>query len=119
MYMVLCVIDDASLMPEVLAAWRHAGIKGATILPSQGMHRNLTARKVIPQRYAFDQQVDMCPRDHYTLISVVPDEASVQICLQEAEKVIGDFRLPNNGIFTSWPLGLTKGVGDKQSKQED
>ena len=118
MFMILCVIDDASLMPEVLAAWRHAGIRGATILPSQGMHRNLAARLLIPQRYTFDQQAEECVRDHYTLISVVPDEASVQICLREAEKVVGDFTLPNTGIFASWPLGLCKGASDKQRAKE-
>ncbi len=118
MYMVMCVIDDAGLMPDVLAAWRHAGIRGATVLPSQGMQRHLISQLKIPQRFAFEQQVEGYTEDNYTLLSVVPDEAAIQTCLSAAEKIIGDFTLPHTGIFASWSLGFTKGIGDKQLKKQ-
>ncbi|MHB9033043.1 MAG: hypothetical protein ACYC6L_08345 [Anaerolineae bacterium] len=113
MYMVMCVVDDATLLRDVLASWGQAGIRGATILPSKGMHRQL-ARLKVPQRYVFEQQAEDYSEDHYTIFSVVLDEEAVRTCLTAAEKVVGDFTLPHTGIFTSWPLGITKGITDKQ-----
>jgi len=114
MYIVMCVIDDASLLPDVLAEWRRSGIGGATYFQSSGMQRRLTGHLLIPQRFAFERQAEGYEEDHYTLFAVVPDEDSIQTCLHAAERIIGDFSLPDTGIFISWPLGFTKGITDKK-----
>ena len=47
---------------------------------------------------------------HYTLLAIVESDEMVQICLEEAERIVGDLCKPNTGVFAAWPLSLVKGV---------
>ena len=54
MYMVMFVLNDRDKLDAVLDAWESAGIRGATVLDTFGMHR----RKIkghIAFRYVFEQ----------------------------------------------------------------
>ena len=117
--MVMCVIDDPALLEDVLAEWQRVGINGATILESSGMQRRLACQLLIPQRHAFTGLTEPCSEGHYTLLTIVPDEAAVQASLLAAEKVVGDFSLPHTGVFASWPLGFAKGIMDRQIPDQD
>jgi nitrogen regulatory protein P-II 1 len=118
MYMVMCVIDDPSLLEDVLVAWQQIGVTGATILESTGMQRRLGCQLLIPQRYAFEGLTESCSEGHNTLFSIVPDEATAQASLLAAEKVTGDFTLPHTGVFASWPLAFVKGTMDEQNSDQ-
>lgn len=118
MFMVMCVINDPSLLEDVLVAWQRIGINGATILESSGMQRRLACQLLIPQRYAFEGLTESCSESHNTLFSIVPDELTVQASLLATEKVVGDFSLPHTGVFASWPLAFVKGTLDEYSAEQ-
>jgi nitrogen regulatory protein PII len=107
MYMILFVLDDPDQLMEVLDAWQAAGIRGATILESTGINR--INRLKLPMRYAYFNQ-SIVEEGHLTLISIVPDETTVQKCLEATESVTGDLDLPNTGVFAAWQLATVKGV---------
>ncbi len=44
MYMVMFVLDDSTLLDDVLDAWYSAGITGATIFESNGIFRQRAKR---------------------------------------------------------------------------
>jgi nitrogen regulatory protein PII len=106
MYMVLLVLDDPDRLNEVLEAWEKAGVGGATIIESTGLHR--VRRQFLPMRYV-SALVDK-EENHLTLLVMVEDEARVQACLAAVEGVVGDLSGPNTGIFTAWPLSVIKGL---------
>lgn len=110
MYWILFVLDNVNLLDKILEAWYSAGITGATIIESTGLHRMM--HKKIPLRYALGFP-GFTEEGHYTLMSLVPDMKTVKTCLEITETITGDLSNPNTGLFTSWKVELVKGVEKK------
>jgi len=115
MYMIMLVLDDPDQLDDLLQAWRSAGIGGATIIESTGIHRR--QYQPIPMRYLY-QTTGSQEQGHYTLLSIVKDESMVQACLHATEALIGDLDQPNTGIFAAWPLAVVKGLPRQSPPQE-
>jgi nitrogen regulatory protein P-II 1 len=109
MYMVMFVLDDPGKFNELLKAWMNAGIMGATIIESTGMNRQLAPCP--PMRYSYGTS-SVREAENLSAFVVVNDEEQVKKCLIIAEKIVGNLDDPNTGVFTAWPLTLTKGIPD-------
>lgn len=110
---ILFVLDDPSLLDEILDAWHDVGIHGVTILESTGLHRRRAQRGLVGARYSFGVSrvaEGVSYEGHYTLLAVVPDANAVQQCLTAAETVVGDLDDPDTGMLVAWDLDVTKGV---------
>ena len=111
MYMVMLVLDVPDRLDAVLDAWHAAGVSGATIAETTGVHRRRARRSHVAAPYAIGGHGPMGQEQgNYTLWTIVPDEATLQRCLAEAEKVVGDLNGPNTGVLAAWPLAFVKGV---------
>ncbi len=122
MQMVFFVLDDPEKLDDVLDAWHEAGISGATIVDSTGMHRRRA--RTLGARYAigFPRFIERAEQDHCTLFVIVDGQAEALRCLAAAESVIGDLDRASTGVFAAWDLTLTKGVarwgaGESEDKQ--
>jgi len=113
MYMIMFVLDDTSLLDELLASWSEAGISGATIIESSGLYRRM--KKTIPMRYLYGSESED-EKGNLTLFVAVESEEKVHTCLHAAEKVVGDLNDPNSGVFLAWPLTFSKGIASHQLK---
>jgi nitrogen regulatory protein P-II 1 len=111
MFMVFLVLDDPNQLEAVLRAWDQAGVRGATIIESSGIHRQL--RRLIPMRYAF-QSAGTKEEGHLTLLAMVETQEVVDACLRATETVTGDLDDPRTGVFASWPLTTVKGVPPRE-----
>lgn len=109
MFAILFVLDDPEKLDDILDAWYTVGISGATILESTGIQRRRAKRFNIPIRYTFPP-IASTEEGNYTLLTIVPDEASVQACLRAVESIVGNLDEPSTGIFTAWPIAVVKGV---------
>lgn len=110
MHMVMFVLDDPNQLDDLLDSWRALGISGVTLVESSGSYRHkahLLGARHLTQASVLAQRIE---EGHFTLFAVVPDAATVQQCLDATEVVTGNLDEPNTGIFTSWEVGLTKGV---------
>jgi nitrogen regulatory protein P-II 1 len=107
MFMIFFVLDNPEQLEATLQAWEKAGIRGATIIESTGIHRQL--KQVIPLRYLF-QTTGSEEQGHLTLLAIVETQELVQACLLATESVTGDLDGPNTGVFASWPLATVKGL---------
>lgn len=115
MQMVMFVLDDPDQLDAVLDAWLALGVSGVTLMESSGSYRrhaHLLGARFVPAHSLLTQRME---EGHYTLFTIVPDAAAVQQCLAATEAVVGNLDAPGTGIFTSWALGLTKGVPDTLS----
>jgi hypothetical protein len=111
MHMVLCVLDDPAMLNDLLEAWDRIGVSGVTIIESTGINRLRRAHQVgtsfmagINRLMSGDQEM------HYTLLTIVRDQAMVQLCVSAAESIVGDLDSPNTGVIAAWPLSYIKGV---------
>jgi len=109
-YVVMLVLDDQELLTAVLDAWQKAGVTGATVLESTGMHRIQACRVRLHARFDFARIAEECQERHNTLFAIVSDMGMVEKCLAATESVTGDLSEPDSGIFTAWPLALVKGL---------
>ncbi len=110
MYMVMLVLDVADRLDAVLDAWDAAGVRGATIAETTGVHRRRVRRGHVAARYALGGMGPTGEEGNYTLWAIVPDEETARRCLAAAEGVIGDLDGPNTGVLAAWPLAVVKGV---------
>lgn len=114
MYMVMLVLDVADRLDAVLDAWNAVGVRGATIAETTGVHRRRAKRGRVAAPYAIGSRGPAGQEQgNYTLWTIVPDEETMQRCLAEAEKVVGDLDGPNTGVLAAWPLTLVKGVSSE------
>jgi len=115
MFMIMCVVDDASRLYDVLDAWKSAGIRGTTVVESTGLHR-LRTIPAVPMRYTLGPSGS--ERGNYTLFSVVENEEMIQVCLHATEKVLGSLNNPNSGILAAWPLTFAAGISSQHNRRE-
>lgn len=106
-FMVLYILDDPTLMEELVEAWVEGGIRGATIIESMGLHR--LQRRLIPTQYLYSN-THAAEKDNLTIIAIVKDQETAEKCLEITESVVGDLDKPNTGIFAAWPLSIVKGL---------
>lgn len=111
MYMVMFVLDDPDRLDEVLLAWEGAGVQGATIIESTGYNRRKWARQVgTPMMAGFNRLLQGSQEGHYTLFSLVRNEATVAACVAATEAVVGSLDGPNTGVLAAWPLSIVHGL---------
>lgn len=109
MYMIMFVLDNMSRLNEVLEVWEKAGIQGATIIESTGIHR--IRRRLIPMRYVIPTSGSISVEEgNYSLFVIVTSAEMVQACLQATEQIVGNLDQPHTGVFAAWPLTVLKGV---------
>jgi hypothetical protein len=114
MFMIMFVLDDPGRLDDLLEAWEGAGIRGATIVESTGIHRRRL--RIPPMRYVF-QTTGNVEVNHYTLFAIVESEDIVEACLRVTESLVGDLDKPNTGIFSAWPLAVVKGLPISQETE--
>ena len=115
-YMALFILDDPSMLEDVLKAWTKGGIRGATVIESTGLYR--LTRKLIPMRYLYTSR-EASEKENVTLIAIVDDQAMAEQCLALTESIIGDLNQPNTGIFAAWPLSMVKGLSAHSLSKEE
>lgn len=104
-YLVVLVLDNPDLCPDMLSAWHEAGASGITILNSAGMG---------PARRGIGDDTPLFPavRDlfrseetrHRTLFSVVEGEDKVNALVKAAKSCVGDFEKNDTGILFAVPV---------------
>ncbi len=106
MYMMMLVLDDPAYLDKILDAWSLQGVSGATIMESSGLHRRRLKR--IPMRYAYGDSSE--ESGNLSLFAVVADQKKAQECLHAVEQIVGDLDKPNTGVFSAWPVAISKGI---------
>jgi len=109
--LLLVILNNISLLPDLLEVWREIGVPGTTILKSIGGHasRSWFSRVGLSSINNLFEAKEVQTR---TLIAVFDDEKLLAQAIAEAERVVGGFDKPNSGLIFVLPvsqvIGLTK-----------
>ena len=119
MYMIMFILHDSAHLDDVVQAWQQAGVTGVTLLESTGAYKrqqltHLGARYL----FAVPRMVDAEQTSH-TLITIVPDAATVQTCIDAVEGIVGNLDRPNTGVLAAWELDIVRGVPTTLRTPED
>lgn len=107
--LLLIILNDISVLPELLDVWREIGVPGTTILKSAGGHASRTwlSRVGLSATNNLFEAKEVQTR---TLIAVFEDEDLLACAIAEAERVVGGFDRPSSGLLLVLPVSQAIGL---------
>ena len=117
--LLLIILNDISVLPELLDVWREIGVPGTTILKSAGGHasRNWLSKVGLSAINNLFEAKEVQTR---SVIAVFEDEDLLACAIAEAERVVGGFDRPNSGVILVLPVSQAIGLfkANLQSHEE-
>lgn len=112
MYLLVFVLDNASLLSAVLNAWTQAGVTGITLLDSTGVERvrQRLGHENPPLFMGFSRLLHTAQYSHNTLFAVVPNMDTVQQAVEATELITGDLSKAHTGILFALPVAAAWGL---------
>ena len=121
--LLVVILHDVDLLPELLQAWRRVGVPGATILPSAGGHdaENMAQRGGLG---IFMRLFDQEKSPQRTVLSLIDNPETLEVAIAEADRVVKGFDSPRSGILFTIPIGDVLGLqkwspAEKTTETED
>lgn len=111
MHILFLVLNKTEYLDDILSAFVKIGIKGATIIDSQGMgsalvaNENLNIPLVGSLKSIFHHN-----RPFNKVIFTVLEEELIPMAVKTVEEVVGDLSKPGIGMMFTLPLGSVYGL---------
>ncbi len=111
MHVLFIVLNKSEFLDDILTEFVKIGIKGATILDSQGMGSALVNNSEnVPIFGALRNFLDSSRPYNKTIFTVLNDEELVEKAMQAVADIVGDFRTPGVGLMFTVPIGKIYGL---------
>lgn len=107
---VFFVLNNADLLSRLLAKLSDNGIKGGTIIDSNGMGRELAQADEFKANFgSLRALLNPALKNTKTLIFVVAEE-KLALLTEVIESVVGNLDQPGTGILFALPIDFIKGL---------
>jgi len=108
-HLLIVILNDLRLLPELLQAWQAIGLPGPTILEGAGGYRtNSWLTKV--GLGALGRIFETEELQRRTLLSAVEGDELLAQAVAEAERVVGGFDQPDTGLLMVLPVVEARGL---------
>lgn len=111
MQLLIAVINDVDRVDEILAGFLEIGVKGATVVDSEGMGRVLSQE--IPVFAGLQTLISRSRPQNQMLFSVIDDPETMDRALQIIQEVCGRFEDPATGIAMTIPVNRVIGLASE------
>ena len=108
--MLLAVINEPEKIDDVMAGFFEVGIRGATVITSEGMGNILSHD--IPIFAGLRTLIHGSRPQNRTIFSIVADD-QVDPAMEVLQRVCGDMEQPATGIAVTIPLGKVVGLAPR------
>ncbi|CAK7080103.1 hypothetical protein CIW83_01650 [Tissierella sp. P1] len=113
MNILFLVLNEVEYLDEILDAFVDVGVRGATILDSQGMGSALTnGGKDLPFFGALRNLLDDSRPYNKTIFTVIEDENVLNDAVKAVKEILGDMEKPGVGLMFTLPVGKIYGMRD-------
>ncbi len=102
MFMLMFVLDKIDQLDTLAARWQESGAYGINVIESSRVQLRPAVR--FPLIFAQGKNLTCGLVGRYTLFTLVPDEESLQRCMQAAKELAGDRDHPDLGTLAAWPV---------------
>jgi len=116
MHLLLAVINEPEKVDDVLAGFFEIGIRGATVIPSEGMGRILSHD--IPIFAGLGTLLRGSRPQNRTIFSIVSDD-QVDPAMEVLQEVCGSMEDPATGIAVTMPLDRVVGLAPQLETREE
>ena len=115
MKLFVLILNRTEKLDDLMAAYAHAAICGATIIDSTGMARELYGAKHDEEEISFFGSIrkyltDDTRKTSKTVLTVRRAE-QLDTIVRITEEIVGDFSQPDVGIMFSLPIDFARGKG--------
>lgn len=112
MFLIVLVINDPYHCKELLTAWKEAGVPGATMIDSLGLHRMLKMkmRDDFPLMPSLEKIEGSEETRNRTMFSVVSDQETVDRVFAATESVVGSLEREDTGFIFVVPVSQALGL---------
>ena len=107
MKLLVVIINDRSKLTALLDRYYELGIKGATVIDSQGMGHLIADH--VPFFTRFAELNDQKESASNTIFSVIKDDSLLNDAIEAVEEVVGDLNESNTGVLFVLPIEYAKG----------
>ena len=114
-YLLIVILDDLRLMPDLLRTWKEIGVPGATILESAGSYRASTWLSRVGLG-ALDRLFEAEEVRRRTLLVAIESDELLAQAIAEAERVVGGFDRPDSGLLLVLPVAQVRGLHKVQPR---
>ena len=112
MNVLVIVLNKKEYLDDILDSFVEIGIKGATIIDSQGMGSAITnsGRGSEPMFGAIRSFLDNARPYNKTIFTVIEDEEMLTEAVKIVKEILGDINKPGVGMMFTLPVGNTYGM---------
>ncbi|MCK5832098.1 hypothetical protein KAH81_00340 [bacterium] len=111
MYLMIFVLEQNSLLPEILEKLYKTGVKGTTVLNSVGMGRLLVQYgRTSPVGNLIKEKLRKGNYTNKTLFAVIRSEEVLDRAVDSITEVVGDLEKPDTGILFTIKLERVFGL---------
>ena len=112
MNVLVIVLNKMDYLDDILDCFVEIGIKGATIIDSQGMGSAITnsGRGNEPMFGAIRSFLDNARPYNKTIFTVIEDEEMLAEAVKIVKEIVGDIYKPGVGMMFTLPVGNTYGM---------
>jgi len=111
MFVLFIVLNKVEFLEDILTEFVKIGIRGATILDSQGMASALVSNKSqIPILGTLRAIVDNFHPYNKTIFTILENDEIVQKTMKLVNDVVGDMDSPGTGVMFTMPIGNIYGL---------
>lgn len=114
MQLFIAIINDPDDVTEILDEFLEIGIKGATVIDSEGMGHLLAGRIPLFSRFA---EMEQDHRHNKTIFAILHSDEYLQKAVKAVENVTGDLENPDSGVVFSLPINFCKGITKSDEKE--
>ena len=109
MRLLIVVLNNVELLEALLETLTARGLKGATILNSTGMVRELTRSEDYPL-FGSLRMLMMPEQDESRTVFMAIPEEKVELAKQTVRDILGDLSKPNTGVMFTLPIIDAEGI---------
>jgi CBS domain-containing protein len=110
--LLLIILNDPSVLPDLLEVWQKIGVPGPTILKSVGGHASRTWLDRVGLGSP-NKLFEAKENQTRTVLAVFEDEELLAQAIAEAEQLVGGFDTPNSGVVFVLPVSQAIGLQKK------
>ena len=106
------VINSDDYVEDILSEFLEIGVRGATILESQGMGSAIAQGDTsnVPLFGSLKRYLDNSRPYNKTIFTIIEDEELLEKAVKTVQDIIGDMEQPGVGIMFTMPVGKVYGM---------
>lgn len=113
MNILFLVLNEVEYLDDILDVFVDVGVKGATILDSQGMGSALAnGGKDVPFFGSLRNLIDDARPYNKTIFTVIEDDELLEDAVKAVKDILGDMKKPGVGLMFTLPVGKIYGMRD-------